>query len=125
MAEPTNGLLRALFHMVWADDIVSPEEVAALNVILRKFGYPLSEIICIFDQNLSEPPEDRSPVRLEELFESREDQKKALQALMTVCFSTGGIDPEQVGYIEGLVVRMGLSAQELEELRQQAMEAPC
>lgn len=111
--------------MVWADDIVSPEEVEALTSILRQLGFSLSEVICLLDKNLSEPPDDRSPVQIEELFPSREDQKMALQALMTICFSTGSIDPEQVGYIEGLVMRMGLSAQELEELRKQATEAKC
>ena len=111
--------------MVWADDIVSPEEVEALTSILRQLGFSLSEVICLLDKNLSEPPDDRSPVQIEELFPSREDQKMALQALMTICFSTGSIDPEQVGYIEGLVMRMGLSAQELEELRKRATEAKC
>ena len=125
MANSTHGLVKALFQMVWADDIVSPEEVEALTSILRQLGFSLSEVICLLDKNLSEPPDDRSPVQIEELFPSREDQKMALQALMTICFSTGSIDPEQVGYIEGLVMRMGLSAQELEELRKQATEAKC
>ena len=117
-----NGLEQALFQMVWADDVVSPEEVSALFVILREMGYSLSEVICLLDQNLTEPPEESPPLMLDHLFESREDQKKALQALMTICFSTGSIDPEQIGYIEGLVVRMGLTAQELDELRQKAMK---
>lgn len=60
---------------------------------------------------------------IEHLFESREDQKKALEALMSICFSTGSIGPEQVGYIEGLVIRMGLNADELEELRRNATKA--
>ena len=60
---------------------------------------------------------------LDHLFETREEQKKALEALMTICFSTGSIGPEQIGFIEGLVVRMGLTAQELEQLRQNAMKA--
>ncbi len=122
MANSTHGLVQALFHMVWADDIVSPEEVTALTSILRQLGFSLAEVVCLLDKNLSEPPADRDPVRLEELFPSREDQKRALQLLMTICFSTGSIGPEQMGYIEGLVLRMGLSAQELEGLRRAAME---
>ena len=123
MADSTHGLIKALFHMVWADNVVSPEEVEVLTSLLREFGFSLPEVICLLDERLAEPPEDWSPVKLEDWFENREDQKKALSALMKVCFSTGKIDAEQVGYIEGLVVRMGLSAQELEELRKQAMGA--
>lgn len=125
MADSNHGLVQALFQMAWADDIVTPEEVEALTTVLRKLGFSLSQVICLLDQNLSEPPSESAPLVLENLFENREDQKTALQHLMTVCFSTGSIDPEQVGYIEGLVVRMGLGAEELEELRQRAVEAEC
>jgi hypothetical protein len=118
-----NGLVQALFQMVWSDNIVSPEEVSALTVVLRKMRYSLPEVICLLDENLSEPPEEAPPLMLDHLFETREEQKKALEALMTICFSTGSIGPEQIGFIEGLVVRMGLTAQELEQLRQNAMKA--
>lgn len=117
----TQGLVQALFDLVWADNIVSPEEVNAMTTILRKLGFSLAEVICLLDQNLMEPPKDREPVKLEEIFASREEQNSALEALMTVCFSTGSIDPEQMGYIEGLIVRMGLSVAELEELRKQVV----
>lgn len=116
-----NGLEQALFQMVWADDVVTPEEVRALSVVLRQMGYSLPEVICMLDENLSKPPEETPPLMIDHLFETLEEQKVALQALMTICFSTGHIGPEQVGYIEGLVVRMGLTAEELEELRQNAM----
>ena len=109
--------------MVWADDVVSPEEVSALLVVLRGMGYSLPEVICLLDQNLSEPPAESPPLMLDHLFETRQEQKQALQALMTVCFCTGSIDPGQIGYIEGLVVRMGLTAEELDDLRRKAMEA--
>lgn len=118
-----NDLVQALFQMVWADNVVSPEEVSALAAVLRKLGYSLPEIICLLDENLSQPPDEAPPLMIEHLFESREDQKKALEALMSICFSTGSIGPEQVGYIEGLVIRMGLNADELEELRRNATKA--
>jgi hypothetical protein len=111
--------------MAWADDVVSPEEVQALTAILRQLGFSLAEVICLLDENLSKRPEDQPPISLDNLFPSREDQKKALLALMTICFSTGSIGPEQMGYIEGLVVRMGLTAEELEELRRSAQGAIC
>lgn len=116
-----NGLVQALFQMAWSDNVVSPQEVSTLTSVLRNLGYSLPEVICLLDKNLSQPPEESPPLMLDHLFATREEQMQALQALMTVCFSTGKIGPEQIGYIEGLVVRMGLSAEELEELRRKAI----
>ena len=121
MSESMQGLLKVLYQMAWADGIISPDEVKALTSVLRQLGFPLSEIICLLDENLSEPPKDNKPVHLETLFPEKKARMAALQALMTVCFSEGAIQPEQVGYIEGLVIRMGLSAPDLELLRQNAM----
>lgn len=121
MSESMRGLLKVLYQMAWADGIISPDEVKALTSVLRQLGFPLSEIVCLLDENLSEPPKDNKPVHLEALFPEKNARMAALQALMTVCFSEGAIQPEQVGYIEGLVIRMGLSASDLELLRQNAM----
>lgn len=120
---PHSALIKALFQVVWADEVVSPEEARALTNVLRKLGLSAPEVICLLDQNLSQPPEDREPVPLDQVFTDKAQQMAAMQALMTVCFSGGQIKPEQVGYIEGLVIRMGLDAQELESLRNKAVEA--
>lgn len=123
MSESIQGLLKALFHMAWADGVVSPDEVQTLTSVLRQLGFSLADTICLLDKNLSKPPADNSPVQLEQLFPDRPSRMAALQALMTVCFSDGAIQPEQVGYIEGLVIRMGLGYDDLEQLRQNAMAA--
>ncbi len=120
---PHAALIKALFQVVWADEVVSPEEARALANVLRKLGVSAPEVICLLDKNLSQPPEDREPVPLEQFFPDKTQQMDAMQALMTVCFSGGQIKPEQVGYIEGLVIRMGLDAAELETLRRKAIEA--
>lgn len=120
---PHSALIKALFQVVWVDDVVSPHEAKALADVLRKLGVSPPEIICLLDENLSQPPTDQEPVPLEQVFTDRAEQMEAMQALMTVCFSDGQIKPEQLGYIEGLVVRMGLTSSELETLRQKAMEA--
>lgn len=119
---PHSALIKALFQVVWVDDVVSPDEAKALADVLRRLGLSPPEIICLLDENLSQRPDDE-PIYLDEVFTDRASQMAALQALMTVCFSDGGIKPEQVGYIEGLVVRMGLDAAELETLRTHAIEA--
>jgi hypothetical protein len=123
MSPSINGLVKALFHLTWADGVVSPEEVRTLTSIFRRLGFPLSEVICLLDENLSKPPTDTSPVQLDLLFPDQASRMAALEMLMTVCFSEGAIQPEQVGYIEGLVIRMGLDYNDLEQLRQKAMAA--
>jgi hypothetical protein len=123
MSPSINGLVKALFHLTWADGVVSPEEVRTLTSIFRRLGFPLSEVICLLDENLSKPPTDTSPVQLDLLFPDQASRTAALEMLMTVCFSEGAIQPEQVGYIEGLVIRMGLDYNDLEQLRQKAMAA--
>ncbi|MCA9793806.1 MAG: TerB family tellurite resistance protein [Candidatus Eremiobacteraeota bacterium] len=117
MSESLQAVIRALFQVAWADQVVSPVEVNALTNILRHFGLSLPEVICLLDQNLAEPPEG-APVPLDQYFDDRETRMLALQSLMTVCFADGVLQPEEAGYIEGLVVRMGLGAAELEEVRQ-------
>ena len=117
MSESLQAVIRALFQVAWADQVVSPVEVNALTNILRHFGLSLPEVICLLDQKLAEPPEG-APVPLDQYFDDRETRMLALQSLMTVCFADGVLQPEEAGYIEGLVVRMGLGAAELEEVRQ-------
>ena len=117
MSESLQAVIRALFQVAWADQVVSPVEGNALTNILRHFGLSLPEVICLLDQNLAEPPEG-APVPLDQYFDDRETRMLALQSLMTVCFADGVLQPEEAGYIEGLVVRMGLGAAELEEVRQ-------
>ena len=123
MSQSIDGLVKALFHLTWADGVVSPEEVRTLTSVFRQLGFPLSEVICLLDQNLSTPPADTSPVQLDLLFPDQASRMAALQMLMTVCFSEGSIQPEQVGYIEGMVIRMGIDYNDLEKLRQNAMAA--
>lgn len=125
MNNPIQELVKALFQMAWTDNVVSPEEVKALTAMLRQLGFSFSDVICLLDKNLCEPPRADTLVPLDSLFQSRDNQMKALQLLMKVCFSTGGIDPKQLGYIEGLVVRMGVTAEELGELRRNALEETC
>ncbi|MGE0490160.1 MAG: hypothetical protein AB7S38_13215 [Vulcanimicrobiota bacterium] len=117
MSESLQAVIRALFQVAWADQVVSPVEVHALTNILRHFGLALPEVICLLDENLAEPPQG-APIPLDQYFDDREAHLLALQSLLTVCYADGVLQPEEAGYIEGLVVRMGLSAAELEQVRQ-------
>ncbi len=121
MENSRDELVKALFHMAWLDEVVTPHEVRALTSVLRQLGYSLPEVLHLLDSHLCERPKDLDLRPLDEIFRERDIQLQALQALMTVCFSGGQIHPEQIGYIEGLILRMGLTAEELELLRQNAL----
>lgn len=115
-------LVEGLFQLVWADDVVSPNEVQALTAVLLHLGFSLPEVICLLDSHLAAPPPARTSLPLDQLFSHRLPNEEELKLLLAVCFSEGSIGPEQIGYIEGLILRLGLSAEDLERLRWQAME---
>lgn len=116
-------MVRGLFQLVWADDVVSPNEVSALTHVLLRLGFSLSEVICLLDANLAAPPPARTALPLDQLFASRRPSEDELKLLLAVCFSEGTIQPEQIGYIEGLILRLGLRASDLERLRDEAMQS--
>lgn len=123
MKQQHEELVHGLFHLAWADDVVSPSEVQALSTILQRLGYTLPETICLLDRHLAAPPAARTSLPLDQIFAHRRPGEEELRMLLAICFSEQAIQPEQIGYIEGLILRLGLSAEELERLRQEAMEA--
>lgn len=114
-------LVAALFQLVWADDVVSPREVQALSAVLTRLGFTPPEVICLLDTHLAAPPPTKTNLPLNQIFTSRPPSREELKLLLTICFSEGSIQPEQIGYIEGLILRLGLSAVDLESLRAEAV----
>ena len=119
MNSPLRRFIQVLFQVAWADDVISPDEVQALHRTLRQLGLTPPEIICLMDRNLTEKPLD-PPEPLDQIFEDREVQMEALQSVMNLCLADGVLQPEELGYLEGLVLRMGLTAQELDAMRVKA-----
>lgn len=116
-------LVKGLFHLVSADDVVSPSEAQALAAVLGRLGFSLPEVICLLDGNLAPPPAFRTELPLDQLFAHRRPTEEELKLLLAVCFSEGAIQPEQIGYIEGLILRLGLPAQDLDRLRHEARQS--
>lgn len=117
-----DNFIKALFQVAWLDDVISPGEVHALSTTLKRLGLPLPEIICLMDQNLTEKPEGE-PMKPDELFGDRAVQMEALQSLMNICMADGSIQAEEMGYLEGLIIRMGVTQSELETLRRNAEQS--
>ena len=110
--------------MIWADGAVSANEVQAMIGILRRLELPHPEIICLLDRNLTEKPTE-PPIPLDQIFQDREVQLEALKSVMTICMADGQMQPEILGYLEGTIIRMGITSAELEAIRQAALEGQC
>jgi hypothetical protein len=118
------GFIKVLFQMIWADGRVSPNEVHALFGVLRSLDIPHPKILCLMDQNLTQKPTE-PPVPLDEIFKDRNLQMEALKSVMTICMADGKMQPEILGYLEGTIIRMGITASELEAIRKGAVESSC
>ena len=122
MTPELKGFIQILFQMVWADDVITPNEVECLLSTLQRLGLSHPEVVCLLDQNLTEKP--TNPIAsLDELFPNKEHQVQALKSVMKVCLADGKLQPEVMGYLEGNIIRMGVSAAELEEIRKAALHA--
>ncbi len=77
----------------------------------------------MLDSQLAAPPASRTALPLDQLFAHQRPGEDELKLLLAICFSEGTIQPEQVGYIEGLILRLGLTADDLERLRREALGA--
>lgn len=119
MSPAIQQFIKVLFQVAWADEVVSPSEVQALMTTLRQLGIPLPEVISLMDRNLGRKPE-LPPTAIDEIFEDREVQLEALQLVMNICMADGCLQPEELGYLEGLVIRMGVTSTELEQIRKRA-----
>lgn len=112
-------IVKCLFKMAWADGEASEEEVEVLSRLMTRLGIPLSERIIAMDGGLSEPEQGQD--HIEDLLPDRESRLQAMEMLLAVCFSDQQLAPQEVSYIEDLSRRLGISAPELEALRQRAM----
>ena len=72
------------------------------------------------DRHLTEKP-SAPPVPLDEIFEDRDLQMEAMKSVMTICMADGKMQPEILGYLEGSIIRMGITASELESIRKAAV----
>lgn len=124
MDHAVQNFVKVLFQMVWADGVVSPNEVRAVMGTLRQMGFPHPQIITLLDKNLTEKPTE-SAVPLDQIFQDRNLQLEAIKSVMKICMADGEMQPEILGYLEGTMIRMGLSAPELEAIRRAAAGGPC
>lgn len=114
-------MVKALLKMAWADGEASEEEVEVLSRLMVRLGLPLAERVTVLDGGLSAPIEEKD--HLEQALPDRDSRLQAMEMLLTVCFSDETLAPQEISYIQDLAGRLGISAPELETLRQRAMKA--
>ncbi len=114
-------IVKCLFKMAWADGEATEEEVDVLSRLMGRLGIPLMERVIVLDGGLSEPIQDAD--HLEQMLSDKESRMQAMEMLLQVCFSDENLAQQEVAYIQDIAGRLGISAPELETLRQRAMKA--
>ena len=106
--------------MAWVDGTVDVREVEVIAALLERAGVPVVERLAMMDRELSHPPSDaRFPAELDDPAARR----SALQNLVQLCFADGQTHPEELRLIGDLALSWGVSADELDSMRRQALES--
>lgn len=116
-------IVKCLFKMAWADGEASDEEVEVLSRLMGRLGIPLAERLVVMDGGLSDPVQEAD--NLDQILGDKDSRLQAMEMLLTVCFSDQNLAQQEVAYIQDLALRLGISAPELETLRQRAMQNLC
>jgi len=114
-----DAVINALFLMAWKDGVVLAEEKSCLDRILVKLGVPRKDILSLINERSQHPP---GPGELEKILPDHESRLVAMKMLIAVCFADNDLAMEELDYLYSLAVRLEISADELEVLREEALK---
>lgn len=114
-----DAVINALFLMAWKDGVVLAEEKSCLDRILVKLGVPRKDILTLINERSAQPP---GPDELEKVLPDHESRLTAMKMLIAVCFADNDLAMEELDYLYSLAVRLEISADELEVLREEALK---
>ncbi len=114
-----DAVINSLFLMAWKDGVVLAEEKSCLDRILVKLGVPRKDILTMINERSQHPP---GPDELERILPDHESRLVAMKMLIAVCFADNDLAMEELDYLYNLAVRLEISADELEELREEALK---
>lgn len=109
-------LAQMLFRLAWADGQVKASEVDMIAELLEKRGVGLAQRLAWMDQGLSQPP---NSVSMDAVM-SEHERLECMGALVQLCFVDGQSQPAELSLLGDLALRWGISANQLEMLRQRA-----
>ncbi len=116
MDERQKEVIKGLVKMAWADGEVSEAEQTMLTSILLRMGCSEEEVEGLGE----EPPEDP---RLDEVLPDKESRISTMRALITMSFVDGVLSFAEFDYIQAAAEQLGVTDDELEQLRQEALAA--
>ena len=114
-------IMKTLAEMAWADGKVTEEEKALLFSVCLQMGATPEEA-----EELKEAlgqPSQTSEGDLKEALPDKASRLNVMRILMTMSFIDGALDFADFDVIEGKAKELGLTADELETLRREALAA--
>jgi uncharacterized tellurite resistance protein B-like protein len=114
-------IMKTLAEMAWADGKVTEEEKALLFSVCLQMGATPEEA-----EELKEAlgqPSQTSEGDLKEALPDKASRLNVMRILMTMSFIDGALDFAEFDVIEGKAKELGLTADELETLRREALAA--
>ena len=109
-------IAQLLFQLAWADGQVQSREVEMISSLLEQLGMPLGQRLALMDEALTQPP---PPTPLPE---RSQQAALAMQCLVRLCFADHQAHPEELALLAQLAARWGISADQLEQYRLQALQ---
>ena len=114
-------IMKTLAEMAWADGKVTEEEKALLFSVCLQMGATPEEA-----EELKEAlgqPSQTSEGDLKEALPDKASRLNVMRILMTMSFIDGALDFAEFDVIEGKAKELGLTSEELETLRREALAA--
>lgn len=124
MDEQAREIVKALVEMAWADGQVSPEESALLIKCLQEAGAAEQDVEEL--TRLLAQPGGENVVSAANIDVASLDEEKRLgvmRALMIMSFMDGHVSFAEYAQIEQMQAKLGISAEQLEVLRSEAVAA--
>ena len=113
-------IAKSLFQLAWADGEVQQREVDVISAILERYGVPMAERLAAMDEALSDP--NLEPPDLDAILGNHQSRLAVMERLVAVSFADGLPHPEEMKILAELAIRWGVSADELEMLRQKVVK---
>lgn len=114
-------VIKGLIQIVWADGKVDDRERIILGEMLAELGLDYKDLTEVGQmmQEATEPPD------LETILEGTQAEKEDLMRLMLALATTKGtLNPSELRYINAVAKRLGIDADQLEELKQEVRKMP-
>ncbi|MGE0495883.1 MAG: DUF533 domain-containing protein [Vulcanimicrobiota bacterium] len=110
-------ILRALINMAWADGEVVPEESSMIARFADELGVSLIDKIQSLDAGLSGSGQ-QIEADLESVLPDHASRLEAIEMLVSLSFADGHLDDGEMKYLGTLAVKLGIGADELDQIRQ-------